>query len=127
MPKDHKPKQNTMEEPSSCVKLFGSWASSYTHRVQLALKLKGLEFDYTEEDLANKSPSLLLHSPIYKKVPVLLHRGRPIPESLIILQYIDETWPDPASPIMPADPYEKALARFWSHFADDKVCFILSF
>jgi glutathione S-transferase len=40
------------------LKLLGSWASSYTHRVQLALRLKGLEFKYTEEDLGNKSEEL---------------------------------------------------------------------
>jgi hypothetical protein len=40
------------------LKLLGSWASSYTHRVQLALRLKGLEFKYTEEDLGNKSEVL---------------------------------------------------------------------
>ncbi|WOL06747.1 hypothetical protein Cni_G15483 [Canna indica] len=102
------------------LKLFGSWASSYTHRVQLALKLKGLDFEYIEEDLANKSPSLLLHNPIYKKVPVLLHRARPVAESVIILHYLDETWPD-VRPLLPAAPYDRALARFWCHFADDKL------
>ncbi|XP_010907529.1 glutathione transferase GST 23 [Elaeis guineensis] len=108
-----------MEQSPSCLKLFGSWASSYTHRVQLALKLKGLEFEYVEEDLTNKSPSLLLYNPVYKKVPILLHLDRPIIESVIILQYIDETWTD--HPIMPIDPYERAIARFWCHFADDKL------
>lgn len=108
-----------MEQPPSSLKLFGSWASSYTHRVQLALKIKNVNFEYVEEDLANKSPSLLLHNPVYKKVPVLLHLDRPIVESVIILHYIDETWPD--QPIIPADPYERSLARFWSYFADDKL------
>jgi hypothetical protein len=40
------------------LKLLGSWASSYTHRVQLALRLKGLEFKYAEEGLGNKSEEL---------------------------------------------------------------------
>ncbi|EHA8587999.1 glutathione transferase GST 23 [Cocos nucifera] len=108
-----------MENTLAGIKLFGSWASSYTHRVQLVLKLKGLDFEYVEEELTNKSPSLLLYNPVYKKVPVLLHLDRPIVESVIILQYIDETWTD--RPIMPADPYERALARFWCYFADDKL------
>ncbi|CAL9097740.1 glutathione s-transferase [Musa troglodytarum] len=108
-----------MAPPSDDLKLLGSWASSYTHRVQLALKLKGLAFEYAEEDLADKSPSLLLHNPVYKKVPVLLHRGRPVLESVIILHYLDETWPD--VPLVPADPYDRALARFWCHFVDDKL------
>ncbi|KAM0954026.1 putative glutathione transferase [Dioscorea sansibarensis] len=101
------------------LKLYGSWASPYTHRVQLALKLKGLQFVYIEEDLTNKSSSLLLHNPIYKKVPVLLHGDQSIVESVIILQYIDETWTD--NSLLPSDPYERALVRFWCYFIDDKL------
>ncbi|XP_042480459.1 glutathione transferase GST 23-like [Macadamia integrifolia] len=103
------------------VKLLGSWGSSYTQRVQVALKLKGVEFEYVEEDLSNKSSSLLLlYNPVYKKVPVLLHRQNPLAESIVILQYIDETWTQ-TYPLMPLDPYERALVRFWSHFSDDKL------
>ncbi|CAA6669140.1 unnamed protein product [Spirodela intermedia] len=89
-------------EKTSPLKLFGTWSSSYTHRVQLALKLKGLEFEYVEEDLSAKSPSLLLYNPVHQKVPVLLHGGRPLAESIVILQYIDETWRE--SPLMPRTP-----------------------
>ncbi|CAA7406089.1 unnamed protein product [Spirodela intermedia] len=106
-------------EKTSPLKLFGTWSSSYTHRVQLALKLKGLEFEYVEEDLSAKSPSLLLYNPVHQKVPVLLHGGRPLAESIVILQYIDETWRE--SPLMPEDPYERAIVRFWCHFSDDKL------
>ncbi|BAF17457.1 Os05g0412800, partial [Oryza sativa Japonica Group] len=65
--------ENGGEAPE--LKLFGSWASSYTHRVQLALRLKALEFVYAEEDLGNKSEALLRLNPVHKKVPVLVHRG----------------------------------------------------
>ncbi|WOL03187.1 hypothetical protein Cni_G11907 [Canna indica] len=101
------------------LKLIGSWADSHTHRVQLALKIKGLEFDYQEEDLLNPSPELLLHNPVYKKVPVLLHNDRAIVESVVILHYIDDTWPD--HPIMPTAPFDRAISRFWCHFAEDKL------
>ncbi|KAG9451309.1 hypothetical protein H6P81_011274 [Aristolochia fimbriata] len=101
------------------VKLYGFWASPYSRRIEWALKLKGIPYQYVEEDLRNKSPDLLSYNPVTKKVPVLLHDGKPITESLVILEYIDETWTD--SPFLPKDPYQRSRARFWAAFSDQPV------
>ncbi|CAA7389001.1 unnamed protein product [Spirodela intermedia] len=102
------------------LKLYGMWASPYVLRVRLALKLKGLDYEYVEENLANKSAALLRLNPVHRKVPVLLHGDRPIAESAVILEYIDETWPR-RFPLMPTDPRERAAVRFWCHFGSDKL------
>ncbi|KAM0892288.1 hypothetical protein ACQ4PT_025864 [Festuca glaucescens] len=82
------------------LKLVGMWASPFVTRVKLALHLKGLSYDYVEEDLGSKS------------------------ELLLPLQYIDEAFAaaaDGSPPLLPADPYERATALFWAAYIDDKV------
>nr|KYP39506.1 putative glutathione S-transferase [Cajanus cajan] len=101
------------------VVLLGVIRSPFVCRVKIALKLKGVEYKYVEEDLSNKSDLLLKYNPVHKKVPVFVHNGKPIAESLVIVEYIDNIWKH--NPILPSDPYQRALARFWSKFIDDKV------
>ncbi|KAL0443667.1 UNVERIFIED_CONTAM: putative glutathione S-transferase parC [Sesamum latifolium] len=94
--------------------------SMFGMRVRVALAEKGIEYEYREENLANKSALLLEMNPVHKKIPVLIHNGKPISESLIIVQYIDEVWKD-KSPLLPSDPYQRAQARFWADFVDKKI------
>ena len=100
---------------------MGVWDSPFVNRVEILLNLKGISYEYVEEDLHNKGELLLTSNPVHKKVPVLIHNGKAIPESQVILQYIDEAWPSTGPTVLPVDPLERATARFWAAFVDDKV------
>ncbi|XP_044499321.1 probable glutathione S-transferase [Mangifera indica] len=101
------------------VKLLGFWVSPFVFRVIWALKLKGVDYEYLEEDIFNKSARLQELNPVHKKVPILLHDNKVVCESFVILEYVDETWEQ--NPLLPKDPYERAIARFWAKFAEEKL------
>ncbi|XP_041015149.1 glutathione S-transferase U17-like [Juglans microcarpa x Juglans regia] len=101
------------------VKVLGAWPSPFVIRARIALNIKSVEYEFLAETPGSKSQLLLQSNPVHKKIPVLIHRGKPIAESLIIVQYIDEVWSSGPS-ILPSDPYDRAIARFWAAYVDDK-------
>ncbi|XP_039015678.1 probable glutathione S-transferase [Hibiscus syriacus] len=100
------------------VKLLGTWPSPLYYRVVWALKFKGIAYKFIE-DLTNKSPLLLHYSPVHKKIPVLLHGGNSICESMIILEYIQQICPQ--NSLLPTHPYGRAVDHFWIKFTDEKA------
>ncbi|KAG5522812.1 hypothetical protein RHGRI_034832 [Rhododendron griersonianum] len=108
-------------EGGNIVKLHGWKNSPFSFGVALALKIKGIPYEYVEEDLKNKSELLLKYNPVHKKIPVLVHNGTPISESLVILEYIDETWKDNGPQLLPKDPYSRAQVRFWTSFLQQQL------
>ncbi|XP_010543977.1 PREDICTED: glutathione S-transferase U16-like [Tarenaya hassleriana] len=102
------------------VRLLGAWYSPYTLRAKIALQLKSQDYESVEENMfGSKSQNLLESNPVHKKVPVLIHNSKPVCESMVIVQYIDETWDSSGPSILPSDPYLRAISRFWSSFVDD--------
>ena len=102
------------------VKLLGAWPSPYVLRARIALNIKSVKYEFLAETMAPKSELLLQSNPVYKKIPVLIHGDKPICESLVIVQYIDEAWTSGPS-ILPSDPCDRAIHRFWAVYLDETV------
>ena len=100
--------------------LLGFWGSPFCGRVKIALEEKGVPYEEREENLfGGKSELLLKSNPIHQKVPVFLHDDKPVLESAIIVNYIDEVWP--SNPLLPTCAHARAQARFWADYIDKKV------
>jgi glutathione S-transferase len=80
-----------------------------------------LAYEEKAENLAAKSPLLLSSNPVQAKVPVLIVGGKPVCESLVILEFIHDAFSAASEPLLPADPYARAHGRFWASYVDTKV------
>ncbi|KAL6508120.1 hypothetical protein OROHE_021662 [Orobanche hederae] len=124
IPVSNHPAQIKIAMARSGVKLPGSRYSPFVNRVVMALEMKSIEYEIVEMSPYEKPELLVKNNPIHKKVLVLIHGDDPICESLIILQYIDDAWTNGPS-LLPLDPYERSIARFWAAFLDDKLAPLL--
>lgn len=104
------------------VKLLLIKASPFAMSCAIALREKGVQFEEVEEVLVAKSELLLRSNPVYQQVPVLIHNGKPVAQSLVILEYIEETWPpsETTPSLLPGSAYDRSLSRFWAEFANKK-------
>lgn len=100
------------------LKLVSFDICPYVERSRIVLLEKGTAHEVEFIDLANKPPWFLAISPM-GRVPVLLVDERPIFESAIINELLDELYPTP--PLLPAEPIARAAARAWIVFANDVV------
>ncbi|WP_291861503.1 glutathione S-transferase family protein [Bradyrhizobium sp.] len=90
----------------------------YAHRVRLALAEKGQMAEQIEIDLKNKPADFTTLSP-HGRVPLLVHGGLKLWESAVILEYLDEAFPE--HPLMPSQPADRANARLWIDFANSRL------
>lgn len=95
------------------MKLYTYFRSSAAFRVRIALNLKGLAYDAVPVHLARGGGEQ--HQPGYRMlnpaglVPALEDRGQVLTQSLAIVEYLDETHPQP--PLLPGSPAERARIR----------------
>jgi glutathione S-transferase len=91
----------------------------YAARARIVLAEKGIAYEAVEIDLDDR-PAWIYEKNATGRVPVYEEdEGLVLPESEVIMEYLEERYPEPA--LWPADPAERALARLWLQRFDDRL------
>lgn len=96
--------------------LYDAARCPYCARVRIVVAEKDLEVDAVEIDLSDR-PAWLYEKNSTGRVPVLEEDDWPLPESLVIMEFLEERYPEP--PLLPADPADRAFARLVVFRADE--------
>ena len=101
------------------MQLYSYFRSSASYRVRIALALKGLAYDYLPVHLVRNEQLKPPFSDIAvnKLVPALVDDGQVLTQSMAIIEYLDETHPEP--PLLPGDAFARARIR---SLAQDVAC-----
>ena len=99
----------SINSASRDLTIYSVAACPYAQRTRILLGIKNIDAKLVELDLSKKRPDWFLAINPAGKVPAIVHGGRPLNESSVINEYLEETFPYP--PVFPADPYQKAFSR----------------
>lgn len=110
-----------MSQPT--LKLISHYLCPYVQRARIVLAEKHIRHELEFIDLADKPAWFHRISPL-GKVPVLLTEGRPLFESAVITEYLDEVTP---GSLHPSDPYDRARNRAWIEYASSTLDVIAGF
>jgi RNA polymerase-associated protein len=96
--------------------LYDAAHCPYCARARIVLAEKGVEYETVEIDL-NDRPAWIYEKNATGRVPVLEEDAWLLPESAVIMEYLEERFPAPA--LLAADPAARARARLWIFRHDD--------
>jgi glutathione S-transferase len=88
--------------------LYDAARCPYCARVRIVLAEKDVEYETVEIDLTDR-PAWIYEKNVTGRVPVLEEDGWVLPESAVIMEFLEERYPEP--PLLASDPAERALAR----------------
>ncbi len=114
---------NPTHSPEQKLTLVSHLLCPYVQRAAIVLAEKGIAFERINIDLANKPDWFLKISPL-GKTPVLLVNGKPIFESAVICEYLEETT---TKPLLPRDAIARAQHRGWMEFGSTVLNAIAGF
>ena len=101
------------------MKIIGSFVSPYVRKVLACMALKGVD-DYEIDPITPffGGDEFARLSPL-RRIPVLMHGDLVLNDSSVICEWLDEAFP--GHPLLPADPADRARARWLEEFADTRM------
>ena len=100
------------------MKIIGSFVSPYVRKVLVCLELKGLAYEVDPITPFFGNDEFERLSPL-RRIPVMIDGDLVLTDSTVICEYLDEAHPEP--PLLPAEPKERARARWLEEFADSRL------
>jgi len=91
---------------------YSGWFCPYVQRAWIALEEKGIPYQYKEVNPYKKEKHFLDINP-KGLVPAIEYKGKALYESLVLLEFLDDAYPQYKPSLLPADPYERGVARIW--------------
>ncbi|TVY54593.1 Glutathione S-transferase omega-1 [Lachnellula suecica] len=110
-------KSHQKEEP---LKLYSGWFCPFVQRVLLVLLEKDIPFQYIEVNPYHKPQSLLTLNP-RGLVPTLQYDNKPLYESTVICEFLEDAYPSATPKLIPSDPYTKARMKIWIDFVTSRI------
>ncbi|KAF4637528.1 hypothetical protein G7Y89_g563 [Cudoniella acicularis] len=102
------------------LKLYSGWFCPFVQRVLLVLLEKKIPFQYIEVNPYDKPASLLALNP-RGLVPTLSYANKPLYESTVICEFLEDAYPSSTPHLLPSDPYLKAKSRIWIDFVTSRI------
>ncbi|KAG6995690.1 hypothetical protein G7Y79_00043g079740 [Physcia stellaris] len=102
------------------LKLYSGWFCPFVQRVWIVLEEKKIPYQYIEVNPYHKPESLLSLNP-RGLVPTLAYENKPLYESTVICEFLEDAYPDYGVKLLPAEPYLRARMRIWVDFVSTRV------
>jgi glutathione S-transferase len=100
------------------MKIYGASLSPFVRKTLLALESKGISYEQVPLVPLDPPPGYEKISPL-KKIPAMEHDGFTVADSSVICAYLEEVFPEVS--LLPADPRERATARFIEEYGDTRL------
>lgn len=109
--------KHTTDEP---LVLYAGWFCPFVQRVWAVLEEKSIPYKYVEVNPYHKQPEFLALNP-RGLVPTLEYNKKPLYESTVVVEFLEEAFPMNAPRLLPDTPLDRAISRIWMDFVTSRI------